>query len=256
MESSPGRVATVTGGASGIGRAIAEALASSGYRVAIADLSEAGAQETARRIAAAGGTASFRLVDVTDSEQVEAWMAAIADEWGGIDAVVNNAGINGPTMPLESYSAEDFARVIEVNLVSVSLCMRAAIPHLRRRGGGAIVNTGSTASLQGYASLSGYAAAKHGVLGLTRSVALEYADVPIRVNCICPGPVDTPLMQGIYQSFDDPRAAREMFAQTSALKRYAAAREIADVVVFLLSDQASYLTGAAIPVDGGITAGV
>jgi NAD(P)-dependent dehydrogenase (short-subunit alcohol dehydrogenase family) len=250
------RVALVTGAGSGIGRAIAEVLAEHGYRVAVADIAEEGGAETVRRIEAKGGTAAFTRVDVTNGSEIEAWMAAVAERWGGIDALANNAGINGPTTPLEQYSAEDFARVIEVNLISVALCTRSVIPHMRRRGGGAIVNTGSTASLQGYGSLSGYTAAKHGVLGLTRSVAIEYADIPIRVNCVCPGPVDTPLMQGIYEAFDDPKAAKESFAQTSAMKRYAGEREIAEVVAFLMSEQASYLTGAAIPVDGGITAGV
>ncbi|MCW3011568.1 MAG: family oxidoreductase [Solirubrobacterales bacterium] len=252
------RIAVVSGAGSGIGRSIATVLAEQGWTVAVGDIGEAGGRETVEQITAAGGEAMFTRIDVTDGAALEPWFAEVAERWGGIDALVNNAGINGPIALLEDYSAEDFQHIIQVNLVSVALATRAIIPHMRRRGGGAIVNIGSTASLQGYGSLSGYTAAKHGVLGLTRTTAIEYADIPIRVNCVCPGPVDTPLMQGIYEAMspDDPSVAREMFAQTSALKRYANAREISAVVAFLLSDAASYVTGAAIPVDGAITAGV
>jgi NAD(P)-dependent dehydrogenase (short-subunit alcohol dehydrogenase family) len=252
------RVAAVTGAGSGIGRAIAEVMAEAGYRVAVADVNVEGGAETVGRIEAGGGEAMFTAVDVTDPAAVEAWLGEVAGRWGGLDALANNAGINGPTVPLEDYSVEDFEQVVRVNLFGVANVARAAIPHLRRRGGGAIVNTGSPASMRGYSNLSGYVAAKHGVLGLTRSIALEYADVPIRVNCVLPGPVDTPLMQGIYEAVnpEDPGAAREMFAQTSAMKRYAAEAEIARVVRFLLGEDASFMTGAAVAVDGGITAGV
>jgi len=252
------RVGAVTGAGSGIGRAIAAGLAERGYRVAIADVNAEGGAETVSQIEGAGGEAFFTEVDVTDPDAVVAWLDQVVERWDGLDALANNAGINGPTVPLEEYSVEDFERVIRINLLSVSIVTRAAIPHFRRRGGGAIVNTGSTASVQGYGGLSAYTASKHGVLGLTRAVAMEYADIPVRVNCVLPGPVDTPLMRGIYEAMDpeNPGAAREIFAQTSPLKRYATEREIADVVAFLMSDEAAYVTGAAIPVDGAITAGV
>lgn len=252
-----GKVVVVTGAASGIGRAMAEVAARERARVAVLDRAQADGEETVRLIRAAGGEAAFHQVDVTSWEQFAAGLDAVAAAWGRIDGLVNNAGINGPTADILGYSEEDFDRVIAVNLKSVWLGTRAVIPHLRRAGGGAIVNTGSTASLIGYATLGGYTAAKHGVLGLTRTAAVELASEGIRVNCICPGPVDTPLMRGIEETLmpDDPGAARELFAGTTALKRYARPEEIAELAVFLLGGDAGYMTGAAYPVDAGVTAG-
>lgn len=251
-------VAMVSGGGSGIGRAAALQLGHAGVFVAVGDIDEAGARQTAQEIQAAGGQAEARQVDVTVEEQVHAWLETAAERWGGIDLQFNNAGINGPTEKLEAYNAQMFERVILTNLISVATCMRCAIPYMRKRGGGSIVNTGSTASLTGYATLSGYTAAKHGVLGLTRSVAREYADVPIRVNCVCPGPTSTPLMQGIEKSLnpDDPDSVRREFAATTALGRYAEPSEIATMVLFLLSDAAAYVTGGAFSIDAGVTAGI
>jgi NAD(P)-dependent dehydrogenase (short-subunit alcohol dehydrogenase family) len=252
-----GHVAMVSGGGSGIGRATANQLARNGIRVAVGDLDADGGEATVRAIRDAGGVAEFQRVDVTDEAQVSAWVGATLERWGRLDLQFNNAGINGPTAKLEEYSAAEFDRVIRTNLISVALCMRCAIPHMKERGG-AIVNTGSTASITGYATLSGYVAAKHGVLGLTRSVAREYAEIPIRVNCVCPGPTSTPLMHGIEESLnpDDPESVRRAFAETTAFKRYASPEEIAEMVTFLLSDAARYVTGAAFSVDAGITAGI
>jgi NAD(P)-dependent dehydrogenase (short-subunit alcohol dehydrogenase family) len=250
-------VAMVSGGGSGIGRAAAIELARNRIRVAVGDLDIEGARSTVEEIRAAGGIAEPTRVDVTVEQQVSAWVEETVTRWGRLDLQFNNAGINGPTEKLESYSASDFERVIQTNLISVALCMRCAIPHMKERGG-AIVNTGSTASITGYATLSGYTAAKHGVLGLTRSVAREYADIPIRVNCVCPGPTSTPLMHGIEESLnpEDPESVRRAFAETTALKRYASPDEIAQMVVFLLSDEAGYVTGATMAIDAGITAGI
>jgi NAD(P)-dependent dehydrogenase (short-subunit alcohol dehydrogenase family) len=253
----PGAVATVSGGGSGIGRAAALELAANGVRVAVGDLDAPGGEETVAAIRAAGGEAVFGRVDVTREAEVAAWIDGVVQHWGRLDLQFNNAGINGPTAKLEDYSAAEFERIIHTNLISVSLCIRCAIGHLRARGG-AIVNTGSTASVTGYASQSGYTAAKHGVLGLTRSVAREYAVVPIRVNCVLPGPTSTPLMHGIEVGLNpaDPASVRRQFEQTTALKRYADPGEIAEMVAFLLSEQAAYVTGAAFSIDAGITAGI
>jgi NAD(P)-dependent dehydrogenase (short-subunit alcohol dehydrogenase family) len=258
MASTSGHVAAVTGGSSGIGRAIAVKLGSVGAAVAIAARNEDGGRATVSQIEAAGGTAFFTRVDVTVAGEVEAWIADAAERHGGLDWLVNNAGMNGEAARLEDYSVEEFELIVRTNLLAAFYTARVALPLMRERGSGAIVNIGSTASLQGYGLLSGYTASKHGLLGLTRSIALENADVPIRANCVCPGPVDTPLMQGVERVVnpEDPAAAREMFEQTTALGRYGTAEEIADLVHFLLSDRSSYVTGAAISIDGGVTTGV
>lgn len=256
--SSPERVAAVTGGTSGIGRGVASKLAEAGAAVAVAGRNETEGAETVRLIEAAGGAAWFTPVDVSDTAAVERWIADVHERHGRLDWLVNNAGMNGRSARLEDCSIEEFELVIKTNLVAAFASLHAAIPLMRAQGGGSIVNVGSTASVQGYGLLSGYTASKHGLLGLSRSAALENADIPIRINCICPGPVDTPLMRGIEELVnpDDPAAAREMFAGTTALKRYGTVEEIADLVLFLLEDRSAYITGARISIDGGVTTGV
>jgi|tagenome__1003787_1003787.scaffolds.fasta_scaffold20972274_3 NAD(P)-dependent dehydrogenase (short-subunit alcohol dehydrogenase family) len=252
------RVAAVTGATSGIGREVARKLADAGATVAFAGRNEAEGAETVRLITAAGGTAWFAALDVSDTAAVERWVNEVHEREGRLDWLVNNAGMNGRSARLEECSLEEFELVIRTNLTAAFASLHAAIPIMRAQGGGAIVNVGSTASVQGYGMLSGYTASKHALLGLTRSVALENADIPIRANCICPGPVDTPLMRGIEQLInpDDPAAAREMFAGTTALKRYGTVEEIANLVLFLLDDRSGYITGATISIDGGVTTGV
>jgi NAD(P)-dependent dehydrogenase (short-subunit alcohol dehydrogenase family) len=252
------KVAAVTGATGGIGRAIALRLAAEGAAVAVSGRSEAGGRETVELIEAAGGTAAFTRVDVTQAGEVGGWIAATAERFGGLDWLVNNAGMNGPTSRLEDIDVAEFELIVRTNLLGPFYAIRAAIPLMRARGGGAIVNVGSTASLQGYGMLAGYTASKHALLGLTRSVALECADIPIRANCVCPGPVDTPLMRSIEQLVnpDDPASARAMFEGTTALKRYGLPEEIAGLVHFLLSDASAYITGAPISVDGGVMTGV
>jgi NAD(P)-dependent dehydrogenase (short-subunit alcohol dehydrogenase family) len=251
-------VAAVTGASGGIGRAIALKLASAGAAVAICARNVDGGGTTVEMIEAEGGTAHFTPVDVTSHAQVEAWIGDVAERYGGIHWLVNNAGMNGRSARLEDCAVEEFDQVVATNLLATFYTLRCCIPLMRAQGSGAIVNVGSTASLQGYATLSGYTSSKHGVLGLTRSVALENADVPIRCNCICPGPVDTPLMRSIEELVNpgNPAAAREMFAGTTALKRYGLPEEIADLVLFLLEQRSSYITGTAISVDGGVMTGV
>ena len=252
------KVAAITGGSSGIGRAVAVKLGSAGATVAVAGRNEEEGQITVEQVEAAGGKAAFARVDVAQGGEVAGWIGDVVDRYGRLDWLVNNAGMNGRSARLEDTTHEEFEQVVRTNLMSAFYTIHAAIPTMRKQGSGAIVNLGSTASLQGYGLLSGYTSSKHAVLGLTKSVALENADVPIRANCICPGPVDTPLMRGIEELVNpaDPAAARELFSDTTALKRYGTTEEIAELVYFLLSDASAYITGTAISIDGGVTTGV
>ncbi|MCW3011369.1 MAG: family oxidoreductase [Solirubrobacterales bacterium] len=251
-------VAAVTGASGGIGRAIALRLAAAGATVAVAARTETAGAETVSLIEAAGGRARFTRVDVKRASEVQGWIRETAERLGRLDWLVNNAGMNGRSARLEDYAIEEFEEVVDTNLLSAFYAVHAAIPIMRAQGAGAIVNIGSTASLQGYGLLSGYSASKHGLLGLTKSIALENADIPIRANCVCPGPVDTPLMRSIevLVNPEDPAAAHELFAQTTALKRYGTPAEVADAVHFLLSDAAGYITGTALSIDGGVMTGV
>jgi NAD(P)-dependent dehydrogenase (short-subunit alcohol dehydrogenase family) len=251
-------VAVVTGASGGIGRAIAVAIAATGAPVALCGRNATGGAETVSLIESAGGAAEFSIVDVTDYGQVASWIGRVTERHGNPGWLVNNAGMNGRSARLEETDVQEFEQVVATNLLGSFYTIRECLPGMRARGRGAIVNVGSTATLQGYATLSAYTASKHAVLGLTRSVALENADIPIRCNCICPGPVDTPLMRSIEELInpDDPAAAREMFQGTTAFKRYGQPEEVAELVLFLLEDRSSYITGTAISVDGGVMTGV
>jgi NAD(P)-dependent dehydrogenase (short-subunit alcohol dehydrogenase family) len=251
-------VAAVTGASGGIGRAIAVRLAAAGATVAVSGRNEAEGRRTVELCEQNGGRAEFTRLDVTRYDDVAAWIRDTHGQQGGLHWLVNNAGINGRSARLEQYGIEEFETVIATNLLSAFYTIHTAIPLMREQGSGAIVNVGSTASLQGYGLLAGYTSSKHGLLGLTRSVALENADIPIRANCVCPGPIDTPLMRTIEEIVnpEDPAAAHELFAQTTAMKRYGTPEEISELVLFLLTDAAAYITGAPISIDGGVMTGV
>jgi NAD(P)-dependent dehydrogenase (short-subunit alcohol dehydrogenase family) len=239
----------VTGAASGIGRASAIAFAATGAAVVVSDLESQreGGEETVRRIADAGGDATFVACDVAVPEQCASLVDATVEAYGRLDFAHNNAGIDH-SAPLVDTGDADFERVLRVNLWGVFAGMRAQIPAMIRSGGGAIVNTSSLAGLVGAPTLGAYVAAKHAVLGLTKTVAKEHAAQNIRVNAICPAAVRTAITDKL------PPEIRDALPEIQAIKRYAEPEEIAAAVVWLCSDQASFVTGVAMPVDGGAIA--
>lgn len=244
-----GKVALVTGGASGIGRATALRMAEEGARVLVADRDGAGAARVAETIRQAGGEARAQPCDVTEEAEVMAMVRAARDAWGRLDCAFNNAGVApAEALPLAEIPPEEWSRVLGVNLTGVFLCLRHQIPAMAAGGGGAIVNTASIAGRIALPRAGAYVAAKHAVIGLTRSAALDHAGQGVRVNAICPGYVETPLAsRGIERR-------REAILARVPLGRIGTVEEIADAVVWLLSDRAGFVTGEALAADGGHTA--
>jgi len=246
-----GKVALVTGGGSGIGRASALTFAREGAKVVVADVAVEGGEETARLIQQHGGEAVFVKADVSRAAEVEALVARAVQTYGRLDCAHNNAGIEGAAATVVDYAEDAWERVIAINLKGVWLCMKYEIPQLLKQGGGALVNTASTAGLVGYRGGSAYVASKHGVVGLTKTAALEYAKAGVRVNAVCPGAIDTPMM-GRLTGHRPQRAER--MAAAEPVGRMGRPEEIAEAVVWLCSEAASFVTGHAMAVDGGLTA--
>jgi NAD(P)-dependent dehydrogenase (short-subunit alcohol dehydrogenase family) len=244
-----GRAGLVTGAASGIGRACAIRFAAEGARVVVADLegARAGALETVAAIERAGGLAEFFPCDVARADDNEALVARVVERYGRLDFAHNNAGI-GVHVLLHETADEDFDRVIAVNLRGTFLGMKHQIASMLSSGGGAIVNTSSNAGLRAVVRLSAYTASKHGILGLTKNAAVEYANDGIRVNAVCPAAIMTPLT-----SDQPPERQREIMAP-QAMARFGEPEEVAAAVVWLCSDEASFITGVALPVDAGSVA--
>jgi len=240
-----GRVAIVTGGGSGIGAACARLLAAGGARVVVADLDEGSAKLIADEI---GSNAVAFAVDVSDPQACERMVQTALTTFGRLDIAVNNAGIGGQQSAIADYPLEGWAAVIGVNLSGAFYCMRAQIPAMLKTGGGSIVNMASILGSVGFAGSAAYVAAKHGLVGLTKTAALEYAGQGIRVNSVGPGFIDTPLLSNL------PPEALSALVQAHPLGRLGRPEEIAELVAFLASDRASNTTGSYLVSDGGYTA--
>ncbi len=247
-----GKVALVTGSGSGIGRASALKFAQEGAKVVVSDINVEGGDETVRLIRETGGDATFVRCDVSQAAQVEALIKAVVDTYGRLDCAYNNAGIEGDAATTINCTEENFDLNYQINLKGVWLCMKYEILQFLAQGSsGAIVNTASVAGLVGVKGSPAYVAAKHGVVGLTKTAALEFAKKDIRVNAVCPGVIETPMVERLTGGTTD---AKVRVANWQPVGRMGLPSEIAATAVWLCSDQASFVTGHAMPVDGGIMA--
>ena len=243
-----GRVALVTGGGSGIGRAIALAYARAGARVVVSDIAEAGGRETVSQVAAAGGTACFARADTSSPTDNERLVAEAVKRYGALHVACNNAGVGGTGTDVGDHALDEWQRIIGINLSGVFYGMRYQIPAMLTAGGGAIVNMASILGQVGFRGHSAYVAAKHGVVGLTRTAALEYAARGIRVNAVGPAFIDTPLLVNL------PEEARAALAALHPIARIGRPEEVAELVLWLSADKASFVTSSYYPIDGGYLA--
>ena len=250
MSEMNGKVALVTGAGSGIGRSSARAFAARGASVLVCDVTD-GRAETVELITAAGGTAVAVRMDVADDESVAAGVQFAVERFGRLDYAHNNAGIAGTAALLHDWSVDTFRQVLSVNLIGTFTCMKYELAQMVAQGGGVIVNTASTSGLGGTPLMPGYVASKHGVVGLTKGAAVDYAKQNIRINCVCPGSVKTPMIMDWIGGDADILA---MHNAAQPIGRMALPEEVAEAVVWLASDQASFVTGVALPIDGAMMA--
>jgi len=241
-------VAIVTGGSTGIGHAAALRFAAEGANVVVADVNVDDGEQTVAEIQEAGGEATFVEADVSDETDAEAMVQTAVDTYGGLDFAFNNAGIEGESDPSSEQPTSNWDRVIDVNLKGVFLGMRAQIPAMLEDGGGSIVNTASIAGVVGFPGLSPYVASKHGVIGLTKTAALEYGRDGVRINAICPGVIETPMVQ---RSQEETPEQMEQVTAATPMGRLGQPEEIGDAAVWLCSDDASFVTGESLVIDGG-----
>jgi NAD(P)-dependent dehydrogenase (short-subunit alcohol dehydrogenase family) len=245
------KVVLVTGAGSGIGQATALTMAREGASVVIADRDEAAGTATLEMITGQGGRGLTIIVDTSQARGVETLVRRAVDCFGRLDCAVNNAAVRGPVVLTAEHTEENWDRIVSTNLKGVWLCMKFEIGQMLRQGGGAIVNIASNFGLVGSPGRSAYSASKHGVVGLTKAAALEYARRNIRVNAVCPGPTRTPFMESTLRERPEVLAALEA---AQPIGRVAQSSEIAEAVVWLCSERASFVNGASLPVDGGFVA--
>jgi len=248
-----GKVALVTGGGGGIGRAAALGFAERGAKVVLVDLDRTEGAASAELVRQRGGDARFVPADVTKSNDVQNYVKATLDAHGAIDCFFNNAGIEGKIMPIQEYDEAVFDAVISVNLKGVFLGMRHVLPVMLKQRGGAIVNTASTAGLFGGPGMAAYVASKHAVLGMTKVASADVARLGVRVNAVCPGPVETRMMRSLEAQINpaDPATVHAALSSTTPTGRYVRPEEVANVVMYLCSELASDITGTHIVIDGG-----
>lgn len=245
-----GQVALVTGAAAGMGLATARAFAESGAAVALADINEAAVTEVAKQFAADGYQALAIACDTSKEDQVRAMVEKTVAAFGRLDAAYNNAGVNSPMIDTAELASGEYDRIMNINLRGVWLCMKYELQQMTRQGGGAIVNCSSLGGLVANPGRAAYHAAKHGVLGLTKTAAVEYASRGIRINAVCPGTIETPMVQHMVETGD---LSREVCAKLAPIGRLGQPEEIANTVLWLCSPAASYIIGQSIAVDGGYT---
>ncbi len=246
------KVVLITGGSAGIGEAAAKLFAAGGASIAIADIDDAG-EKVVAQLKKDGTQAAFFKVDVSDPQQMKQCVQDTVKEFGQIDVFLNNAGIEGEINPLMDYSDETFDKVMQVNVKGVFNGLKHVLPVMVEQGAGSVVNTSSVAGIRGFPGFAAYSASKHAVIGLTRVAAAEVASQGVRVNAVCPGPVDTRMMESIEEKVGEDQA-RASFEESIPSGRYATVEEIAEVMVFLSSEEASAVNGVAYPIDGGQTA--
>ncbi len=244
------KVAVVTGAASGIGQAIAMAFAAQGAKVVVADIHDLNGAATVQQIQAAGGTATYQHCDVAQPKQVEALAQFAMGTYGGLHAMVNNAGIGGAEAPLHEYPVDAWNEVLGVNLSGVFYGMKYAIPMILGSGGGAICNIASVVGSVGFPMRTGYVATKHAIIGITQTAALEYSAAGVRINAVLPGFIRTP----VFESANFDEAMMGFINMMHPIGRVGESREVAELVTWLCSDKASFCTGGCYPVDGGFLA--
>ena len=246
------KIVLVTGGSSGIGQATALAFRREGAKVVVvADLNVAGLENSVAKIKAAGGDATFIQTDVSKADEVERMVDAVIRSYGRIDCAVNNAGIEGVMSPTAECTEQNWDRVMDINLKGIWLCMKYQIPQMLKQGGGSIVNMSSAVGLVGLPGYAAYVASKHGVAGLTKTAALEYATAGIRVNAVCPGAIRTPLLDRMIGGKPEVEA---WLLSKEPVGRVGTPGEVAEAVIWLSSDAASFVTGHTMVVDGGAVA--